>query len=184
MKSLSNHIILVLRQSYLPYKNYCPILSYANPRLIRPHNGHDGIWSDYLDATCNGTFMKGVAIEILEKYKISCPSCSDSRGATNLKMICSDGEEFEGKTDDRRYLFITGNLLYMRSTSEFVMFGHEPNSCLQYFRGKWGTTMYCNDNMAICGVRVRMADSHTALNGAKFHCCPLPKEEDNTRSRE
>ena len=71
-------------------------------RNIRPHSGYAGSWSDYLDATCNGTFFHGVAIEILEKYTISCPSCSDSRGATNLKMICSDGVEFEGKTNDRR----------------------------------------------------------------------------------
>ena len=28
--------------------------------------------------------------------------------------------------------------------------------------------------MAICGVRIRMADSDTALNGAMFKCCDLP----------
>ena len=78
------------------------ILCHKHWRHIRPHSGYDGTWSDYLDATCNGTFFHGVAIEILEKYTISCPSCSDSRGATNLKMICRDGEEFEGKTNDRR----------------------------------------------------------------------------------
>ena len=28
--------------------------------------------------------------------------------------------------------------------------------------------------MAICGIKVRMADSDTALNGAMFQCCDLP----------
>ena len=28
--------------------------------------------------------------------------------------------------------------------------------------------------MAICGMKVRMADSDTALNGAMFQCCDLP----------
>ena len=30
--------------------------------------------------------------------------------------------------------------------------------------------------MAICGVKVRMADSDTALNGAMFQCCDLPNK--------
>ena len=42
------------------------------------------------------------------------------------------------------------------------------------FRGKWSEIEECQPNMAICGIRVRMADSHTALNGARFHCCNLP----------
>ena len=42
------------------------------------------------------------------------------------------------------------------------------------FRGKWSEVKECQPNMAICGVRVRMADSHTALNGVRFHCCNLP----------
>ena len=28
--------------------------------------------------------------------------------------------------------------------------------------------------MAICGIKVRMGDSNTAMNGAKFQCCELP----------
>ena len=28
--------------------------------------------------------------------------------------------------------------------------------------------------MAICGIKVRMAGSSTAMNGAKFQCCELP----------
>ena len=27
--------------------------------------------------------------------------------------------------------------------------------------------------MAICGIKVRMGDSSTAMNGAKFQCCSL-----------
>ena len=41
-------------------------------------------------------------------------------------------------------------------------------------RGLWGETKYCAQNMAICGIKVRMADSDTALNGAMFQCCDLP----------
>ena len=67
-------------------------------RLLRPHNGFGGIWSDYADSTCNKTFLNSVSIQILDKYKVSCPLCSDSRGATNLRMICSDGAKFEGYT--------------------------------------------------------------------------------------
>ena len=31
--------------------------------------------------------------------------------------------------------------------------------------------------MAICGIKVRMGDSSTALNGAKFQCCDLPSSD-------
>ena len=31
--------------------------------------------------------------------------------------------------------------------------------------------------MAICGIKVRMGDSSTALNGAKFQCCDLPNSD-------
>ena len=41
-------------------------------------------------------------------------------------------------------------------------------------RGEWGETQTCEENKAICGIKVRMADSSTALNGAKFQCCELP----------
>ena len=67
-------------------------------RILQPHNGFGGLWSDYADSTCNYTFLNSVSIQILDKYKVSCPLCSDSRGATNLRMKCSDGEEFEGYT--------------------------------------------------------------------------------------
>ena len=31
--------------------------------------------------------------------------------------------------------------------------------------------------MAICGIKVRMSGSSTALNGAKFQCCDLPTSD-------
>ena len=46
-------------------------------------------------------------------------------------------------------------------------------------RGKWGETKYCSKNMAICGIKIRMADSDTALNGAMFKCCDLPNDNGN-----
>ena len=52
------------------------------------------------------------------------------------------------------------------------------------YRGSWQEPIYCEKNMAICGIAVRMDiergagaagnDDDTALNGAKFRCCPLP----------
>ena len=33
--------------------------------------------------------------------------------------------------------------------------------------------------MAICGIKIRMADSDTALNGAMFKCCDLPNHNGN-----
>ena len=41
-------------------------------------------------------------------------------------------------------------------------------------RGEWGENKRCPENMAICGIKVRMAGSSTAMNGAKFQCCELP----------
>ena len=49
-------------------------------------------------------------------------------------------------------------------------------------RGKWGDDKKCPDNMAICGVKVRMADSSTAMNGAQFRCCELPISSSSTTS--
>ena len=43
-------------------------------------------------------------------------------------------------------------------------------------RGKWGETKHCSNNMAICGVKVRMDGYKTALNGAMFQCCNLPDD--------
>ena len=44
-----------------------------------------------------------------------------------------------------------------------------------YLRGNWRDIQYCKEDMAVCGIQVRMAVASTALNGAKFYCCPLPR---------
>ena len=41
-------------------------------------------------------------------------------------------------------------------------------------RGTWGEIKRCSPNMAVCGLKVRMGDDKTALNGAMFRCCKLP----------
>ena len=73
-----------------------------------PHAGHAGEWSDFSDTTCNGSFIHGVAIETFPEESGSGRSkfFPDNRGATNLKMACSDGLEFEGTSNDKRYLCI------------------------------------------------------------------------------
>ena len=55
-----------------------------------------------------------------------------------------------------------------------------------FYRGKWKGAKYCTKGMVICGIRVRMdkkrgggiADDDTALNGAEFKCCTLPRIQD------
>ena len=41
-------------------------------------------------------------------------------------------------------------------------------------------TTFCSNNMAICGIKVRMGDYKTAMNGAKFQCCELPSYDVST----
>ena len=60
-------------------------------RILSPHDGHYGDWSDFAYASCKGTFFNGVEIEIYPK------GASDERGATNLRMFCGDGLKMEGK---------------------------------------------------------------------------------------
>ena len=43
------------------------------------------------------------------------------------------------------------------------------------YRGEWKGVESCEKDMAICGIKVRMADESTALNGARFQCCLLPE---------
>ena len=47
----------------------------------------------------------------------------------------------------------------------------ESNLFIFDCRGVWGEIKKCDSNMAICGMKVRMGDTKTALNGAKFKCC-------------
>ena len=47
----------------------------------------------------------------------------------------------------------------------------ESNVFIFDCRGVWGEIKKCDSNMAICGMKVRMGDTKTALNGAKFKCC-------------
>ena len=79
-------------------------------RSIRPHNGMEGIWTDLEATTCppivdrtvpqfhDGSlnFATGVAIKTDHQRgfmpKLAAPFI-DNRGATDLKMVCSDGTE-------------------------------------------------------------------------------------------
>ena len=65
--------------------------------VLKPHDGYDGDWSQFSNTTCT-SFIKGVSIEIFEEGGLF----SDARGATNLKVVCSDGTFFEGRNDDKR----------------------------------------------------------------------------------
>ena len=60
-------------------------------------------------------------------------------------------------------------IFYKRRTIIFYVITY-----LHKIRGEWGNESWCPENMAICGLQVRMASSSTAMNGAKFKCCDLP----------
>ena len=65
--------------------------------VLKPHDGYDGDWSQFSNTTCK-SFIKGVSIEIFGKGGLF----SDARGATNLKVVCSDGTVLRGRNDDKR----------------------------------------------------------------------------------
>ena len=71
---------------------------YAIFSILQPHDGHSGTWSQFSDTSCTKNFLSGVAIEIYGKGG----TFSDARGATNLKMVCSDGSVFERYNTDKR----------------------------------------------------------------------------------
>ena len=66
--------------------------------ILNPHHGFAGKYTRFSDTTCTSTFIHGVAIEIYPKGGI----LSDQRGATNLKMYCSDGTRLEATNNDKR----------------------------------------------------------------------------------
>ena len=67
--------------------------------ILSPHHGFAGKYTRFTDTTCPGTFIHGVAIENYEGGMLS-----DERGATNLKMYCSDGTKLEANNNDKRYV--------------------------------------------------------------------------------
>ena len=62
---------------------------------------------------------------------------------------------------------------YVRINNNIRVFILESNAFIFDCRGVWGEIKKCDSNMAICGMKVRMGDTKTALNGAKFKCCDL-----------
>lgn len=67
-------------------------------RNIRPHTGLEGDWTSYTDTTCDTgaekTFITGVAIKTDHKQDTKIKTVfEDDRGATDLKMMCSNGRE-------------------------------------------------------------------------------------------
>ena len=63
------------------------------------------------------------------------------------------------------------NKKYVRINNNIRVFILESNAFIFDCRGVWGEIKKCDSNMAICGMKVRMGDTKTALNGAKFKCC-------------
>ena len=56
-----------------------------------------GSWSEFTDTSCNGNFIVGANIEFYN----SGGGFDDRRGATNLRMFCSDGKVREGTNTDK-----------------------------------------------------------------------------------
>ena len=64
-------------------------------RVLNPHEGHLGDWSEF--HSCDHSFINGAQLEIY-------PTCStwkcDDRGATNIRMFCIDGKKLESYNPD------------------------------------------------------------------------------------
>ena len=78
----------------------CPFYS-----ILKPHDGHAGVWTRFADTKCdtNGSlnnFIRGMAIEIYPKKSVL--SMADNRGATNLKMFCGDNTVLTASNNDKR----------------------------------------------------------------------------------
>ena len=71
---------------------------------MNPHDGHAGDWTSISRTGCRGDFMDGLitgaSIEIYPKRSVF--SMADNRGATNLKMICSNNEVLSATNNDKR----------------------------------------------------------------------------------
>ena len=69
--------------------------------ILKPHNGHSGDWSQFSMTSCNNDFINGAAIEIYPKGG----TFVDERGATNLKMTCTNGKLMEIYNNDKSLVF-------------------------------------------------------------------------------
>ena len=72
-------------------------IAYYISSILKPHNGHSGDWTQFSMTSCQNDFINGVAIEIYPKGG----TFSDARGATNLKMTCTNGKKMEIYNDDK-----------------------------------------------------------------------------------
>ena len=68
--------------------------------ILKPHDGHAGGWTQFSETTCKNNFIYGVAIEIYPKDG----TFTDSRGATNLRMVCADEKVMEVSNNDKKYV--------------------------------------------------------------------------------
>ena len=66
--------------------------------ILKPHDGHAGGWTQFSETTCKNNFIYGVAIEIYPKDG----TFTDSRGATNLRMVCADENVMEVSNNDKK----------------------------------------------------------------------------------
>ena len=80
------------------YENYRKLTTFTFIRLLKPHDGHAGGWTQFSETSCKNNFINGVAIEIFPKGG----TFSDARGATNLKMICTNGKTMEISNNDKK----------------------------------------------------------------------------------
>ena len=66
--------------------------------ILKPHDGHAGGWTQFSETTCKNNFIDGVAIEIYPNDG----TFTDSRGATNLRMVCADEKVMEVSNNDKK----------------------------------------------------------------------------------
>ena len=66
-------------------------------RTLNPHHGFAGHYTKFSDTSCKKGFLNGVAIEIFTGGVVS-----DERGATNVKMSCTNGDILLATNDDKK----------------------------------------------------------------------------------
>ena len=66
-------------------------------RILNPHHGFAGHYTKFSDTSCKKGLLNGVAIEIFAGGVVA-----DERGATNVKMSCTNGDILLATNDDKK----------------------------------------------------------------------------------
>lgn len=175
------------------------IVAANSESVLSPGDGHWGKWTEW-SMCLKSSYARGFRLRFEPKQGLT----YDDSGLNAVQIKCEDlyGSEtstlkpHDGFTGDWSQLsgttckkgFINGVAIEIYGTDGWDARGAtnlkmrcNDGSILERSnddkKGTWGEIKHCSQNMAICGIKVRMGDSKTALNGAKFKCCDLPSND-------